>query len=196
MVVVVVVVEGCVGKICNDEASGSAGERVRRWRRRRLTGRSRWIDMVGVAVGVVVVVTAAAVAVIVVGEGGRAFRHRVRWGVDHQTKRLFGGGKLGEVVFGMGASDMLLHGAVALLLEGLGQDCQWRVGGGGEGVTHPKAALPAVRAICVVERADDLILLLRVLDGERHGRGEGGAWRHRWKTLRRLRLGVDWRGVG
>jgi hypothetical protein len=42
--------------------------------------------------------------------------------IDHEKKALFCGGELGDVVFGMGSTDMLLHGAISLFLE-------WRKGG-------------------------------------------------------------------
>lgn len=38
-------------------------------------------------------------------------------GIDHEEEALLGGGKLGDVMFGMGSSDMLLHGAIPLFLH-------------------------------------------------------------------------------
>ena len=38
----------------------------------------------------------------------------------HELERLLGRGKLGDVVFGVGAADVFLHGAVALFLRGMG----------------------------------------------------------------------------
>ena len=40
----------------------------------------------------------------------------VGWGGDHELEALFGGRQLRDVVFGVGAADVLLHGAEALLL--------------------------------------------------------------------------------
>ena len=37
--------------------------------------------------------------------------------VDHQRKALLGRGELRDVVLGVGAADMLLHGAISLLLQ-------------------------------------------------------------------------------
>ena len=40
----------------------------------------------------------------------------IRRSVHHQQEALFGGRELGDVVVGMRAPDMLLHGAVAFFL--------------------------------------------------------------------------------
>lgn len=41
----------------------------------------------------------------------------VQRGIDHQLEALLRGRKLGDVVAGVSSSDMLLHGAIAFLLQ-------------------------------------------------------------------------------
>ena len=45
----------------------------------------------------------------------------VRGSVDHELERILGGGQFGEVVFGVCATNVLLHGAVTFFLASGGQ---------------------------------------------------------------------------
>lgn len=81
---------------------------------------------------------------------GRALVWR---GVDHQREALLSGRQFGDVVLGMGAADVLLHGAVPLLAN---------------------AALATAGAILVAQRTDDLVGAVR--DGE--AVGEISRWWH------------------
>ena len=59
--------------------------------------------------------------IVVAGRVGRRKRRAFRGRrVDHQRKALLGGRQLGDVVVRVGTADVLLHGAVALLLRGIG----------------------------------------------------------------------------
>lgn len=106
-------------------------------------------------------------------------RSVARRGADHKQEALFGGGQLGNVVLGMCATDMLLHGAVPLLLEFVLRQrraffvSSTRCCGGplekkavrvATAATHPDAALAAARAILVAQRTDNLIV--RIGDGK------------------------------
>lgn len=95
-----------------------------------------------------------------------------RRGADHQLEALLGRRKLRDVIVWVCSTDVFLHGAKALLLEGcvtsqpsvlvmsmkleaIGGFCrqgimQWR--------THPEASFAAIRSILVGERADNLVI--------------------------------------
>lgn len=55
------------------------------------------------------------------GACGASWKGRRRpllwWSVDHQREALLGSGELRDVVLGMGTADVLLHGAISLLLQ-------------------------------------------------------------------------------
>ena len=46
----------------------------------------------------------------------------MKGGVDHQVEALYGGRQFRDVVLGMSAADVLLHGAVPLFLWGREKD--------------------------------------------------------------------------
>lgn len=78
---------------------------------RRETCRVRGVVGVVCMVDGVVGVEGMGVAGLIIGRW--AFMGR---GGDHELEALFGSRELGDVVFGVGAADVLLHGAEALLL--------------------------------------------------------------------------------
>jgi len=103
-------------------------------------------------------------------------------GVDHQDEALLGRWELGNVVFGVGTADMLLHGAISLFLRQQslvshlcfhlrvdGSHVEARAAEARRGSdTHADAAFSAAGAIVVLQRADDLVVGVR----DREGAGE------------------------
>lgn len=107
----------------------------------------------------------------------------MRWGADHQREALLGGGQLRDVVLWVGAADVLLHGAVPLLLcstacyskvwgavAELAMTWVWvrllsarssRSSRGDSRKTHPSAALATGRVVMVAQRTDDNVVLVR-----------------------------------
>lgn len=84
-------------------------------------------------------------AVESVASGRNCLRGRsLGWrGIDHELEALLGGRQLRDVVFGMRTTDMLLHGAVALLLF-VAIGCQFMVGeGGGAGAVRASRGVRA-----------------------------------------------------
>lgn len=102
-------------------------------------------------------------------------------GVDHQDEALLGRWELGDVVLGVGTTDMLLHGAISLFLQPAIADqhlCLWTWQGQLRNErwseTHADAPLATAGAIVVLQRADDLVIGVR----DREGAGEARPWRH------------------